>query len=127
MLATSDEVSNCVYRNNLFLGTNANYAYETNARMQACDFDFDGFGGQWKLFLKWNGIRYGTMEDAASVPRLSARPPRRSGHGIPVGECKPPDAVQTQFDVEANDLRLAADSKLWMRAWSWPISTMDTR
>lgn len=111
ILATSDAVSNCVYRNNLFLGTAANYAYETNARMQDCDFDFDGFGGQWNLSLKWNGVRYGTLEEAAErapVYRHAFRvdPATAFQSGI-----KPPAAVQTQFDTEANDLRLAMNSK----------------
>ena len=110
ILATSDVVSNCVYRNNLFLGTAANYAYETNARMQDCDFGFDGFGGQWNLFLKWNGVRYGTLEEAAErapVYRHAFRvdPATAFQSGI-----KPPAAVQTQFDTDANDLRLAMNS-----------------
>ncbi len=111
ILATSADVSNCVYRNNLFLGTTANYAYETNARMQACDFDFDGFGGQWNLFLKWNGIRYGTMEQAAERAPVYRHALRINPDTAFPSGIKPPAAMQTQFDVRANDLRLAAGSK----------------
>src|SRR5271157_3529984 len=35
------------------------------ARMMDCDFDYDGFaGGPYEIFLRWNGIRYGTLEEA---------------------------------------------------------------
>ncbi|HUT10247.1 MAG TPA: right-handed parallel beta-helix repeat-containing protein [Thermoguttaceae bacterium] len=111
LLFANTTVSNCVYRNNLFLGTTANYAYETTAQMHDCDFDFDGFGGQWELFLKWNGTRYATLEDAADdspayrhAVRLDPEKAFRSG-------VKPPDAVQTQFDVELNDLQLSPTSR----------------
>ncbi len=71
VLSTNSSVSNCVYRNNLFLGTTASHAYESTAPMLDCDFDFDGFGGQWKVFLKWNGVRYATMQEAANSPSES--------------------------------------------------------
>jgi hypothetical protein len=111
ILATDDAVSNCVYRNNLFLGTTANYAYETNARMQACDFDFDGFGGQWNLFLKWNGVRYGSLGDAAERAPVYQHAVSVDPATVFQSAVKPPSAVQTRFGVEANDLRLAAASK----------------
>ena len=105
ILSTSAAVSNCTSRNNLFLGTSANYGYESSAPMQACDFDYDGFGGQWKLFLKWNGQRYATIEDARrSAPvykhavRVDPAAAFRSG-------VKPPADVAKQFPVETNDLR----------------------
>ncbi len=107
LLFTSGTVSNCVCRNNLFLGTTGNYAYESTARMQACDFDFDGFGGQGELFLKWNGVRYATLEDAtqrspAYRHAVSVSPDAAFQSGV-----KPPDAAQAQFGVEVNDLRLS--------------------
>ena len=64
MLLTTEPVTNCVSRNNLFLGTSANYGFENMARMRDCDFDYDGFGGQWKLFMKFNGVRYASIEEA---------------------------------------------------------------
>ena len=111
VLSTNDAVSNCVYRNNLFLGTTANYAYESTARMRDCDFDFDGFGGQWKLFLKWNGVRYATMEDAAESSPVYRHAVRVNPDTAFQSGVKPPDAAQTQFDVEVNDLRLSPASR----------------
>jgi hypothetical protein len=64
-LFTPLKVSNSVFRNNLFIGTGGPYAFENNAPMVDCDFDYDGFGGgPWKIFLKWNDTRYSTIEEA---------------------------------------------------------------
>ena len=58
-------VRNIVYRNNLFIGTDGGFAYENTAKMQEADFDYDGFGGgPYGKFLKWNGVRYTTMQEA---------------------------------------------------------------
>lgn len=63
-LFTPDSVRNTVFRNNLFIGTTAPFAFENTAKMVDCDFDYDGFGGgPWKLFLKWNEVRYATFEE----------------------------------------------------------------
>ena len=72
VLLTSEPVRNSVYRNNLFIGTGGNYAYECNPPMIDCDFDYDGFGGgPWKLFLKWNNVRYATAQEARGRPRFT--------------------------------------------------------
>jgi len=106
ILQTREAASNCVSRNNLFIGSAASYAYENTAPMRDCDFDYDGFGGQWKLFLKWNGVRYATMEEV----RKSAPVYRHVVHVDPAGlfqsGIKPPADVARQFPVESNDLRL---------------------
>jgi hypothetical protein len=108
LLMTNDAVSNCVYRNNLFLGTTANYAYESTGRMQGCDFDVDGFGGRWKLFLKWNGERYETLEAAAQSSPVYRRAVYVNPDTAFQSSVKPPDTAQTRFAVEVNDLRLSA-------------------
>ncbi len=110
MLFTGDAVSNCIHRNNLFLGTVANYAYESTARMQNCDFDFDGFGGQWKLFLKWNGARYESMEDAAERAPVYRRARFVNPETAFQSAIKPPGEARTQFALEVNDLRLSPKS-----------------
>ncbi len=64
-LGTSERVRNCVTRNNLFVGTGGPYAFECGALMEGCDFDYDGFAGRepFRMFLKWNGARYGTLAE----------------------------------------------------------------
>ncbi len=61
---TNQSVHNSRTRNNLFIGTDGDYAYESSAKMKDCDFDYDGFGGgPWKFFLKWNNQRYRTLDE----------------------------------------------------------------
>jgi len=79
--------------------------------MQDCDFDLDGFGGQWKQFLKWNGARYETIEDAAD----SAPVYRHARFVNPVttfqSGIKLPDEVKARFATGVNDLRLSPKSE----------------
>ena len=64
VLWTSERVRNCWTRNNLFVGTAADYAFDSTAPMSDCDFDYDGFGGgPFRLFLRWNGVRYASLQD----------------------------------------------------------------
>ncbi|MCX7049257.1 MAG: right-handed parallel beta-helix repeat-containing protein [Candidatus Sumerlaeota bacterium] len=111
VLSTSEKARNCVYRNNLFIGTDANYAYETTAPMADCDFDYDGFGGgPWGNFLKWNGARYKTLEEVkAKAPvykhAVLVDPATLFASGI-----KQPEDPKKQTDPAANDLRLKAGS-----------------
>lgn len=107
VLQTDDQVSHCVLRNNLFLGTEGNYAFESSAAMQDCDFDNDGFGGQWKLFLKWNGVRYSSLADAAGRSPVYRRAVRVQPATAFRSGLQPPARVETQVAVERNDLRLA--------------------
>ena len=110
VLWTGETVNNCITRNNLFVGTEGNYAYESTAPMRRCDFDYDGFGGTWKQFLKFNRVRYKTIEAARkSAPAyrnvIRVSPARVFASGI-----KPPGDAKTKFDIRVNDLRIKAGS-----------------
>jgi len=64
LLWTSERVRHCVTRNNLFIGTAGDYAFDCTAPMVDCDFDYDGFGGgPFRLFLRWNSTRYATLDE----------------------------------------------------------------
>jgi hypothetical protein len=110
-LWTGAKVRHCVSRNNLFLGTAANYAFESTAPMVNCDFDYDGFGGgPWPNFLKWNGARYKTLAEAkttAPVYRhaVLVEPATLFASGITL-----PADSKKQFDPALIDLRLRAGS-----------------
>ncbi len=103
--------SNCVYRNNIFIGTDANYALEFTGRMTDCDFDYDGWGGgTLGTFAKWNGVRYRTLEDMQKSGALEAHavwvdPGKAFADGL-----LPPTDVETQFPIETNKLWLGPES-----------------
>jgi hypothetical protein len=100
-LYTPDQVHNFVMRNNLFVGTSEHFAYESTAKMVDCDFDYDGFaGGPWKMFLKWNEVRYGSFEEMrAKAPvyrhavRLEAATLFASGAAAPAEPLRPVERV----------------------------------
>jgi hypothetical protein len=106
-VSTSEKVRHCVTRNNLFAGTEGNYALEMGAPAVACDFDFDGFaGGPWKLFLKWNGERYPTFADVrAKAPVYRNAVQLETSSLFAVGLLPPGDEKRIHA---AADLRLKA-------------------
>jgi len=109
VLYTGEAVSNCVMRNNLFVGTAGNYAYETTAPMRGCDFDHDGFGGRWKQFLKWNGRRYATLEAARRSAPVYRHAVRVDPAALFASSPGPPE-IKRPYRPEANDLRLRPGS-----------------
>jgi hypothetical protein len=108
VLATSEKVRNCVYRNNLFIGTEGR-AYDCSPPMIDCDFDYDGFGGaSGNVFLKWNNVRY------ASLAELKRRGPVYR-HAVVVdpatvfaSRISPPSDPKRAIDPRDVDLRLRA-------------------
>jgi hypothetical protein len=107
VLYTGETVRNCVYRNNLFLGTEGNYAYESTAPMEDCDFDYDGFGGgPWQLFLKWNNARYATLAETQEKAPVYRHAVLVDPAGAFASGLLPPDDETKQFDPALNDLRL---------------------
>jgi hypothetical protein len=110
LLSTPEPVRHSMSRNNLFVGTTGNYAFECMAPMRECDFDYDGFaGGPYRLFLKWNGARY------ASVAEVRQRAPgfkhalQLSAEGLFASGLLPPASV-AERRPSSLDFRLAAKS-----------------
>lgn len=108
---TQEPFSNCVTRNNLFVGTSGHYAFECSPRTDGSDFDYDGWaGGPFDLFLKWNDVRYPTFEQMAAkapIERHSVRvdPARLFASGV-----GPPVDPKARYPTDVNDLRLNAGS-----------------
>ena len=112
VLMTPEPVRNSWTRNNLFVGTEANYAFESTAKMVDCDFDYDGFGGgPFKLFLKWNGVRYATSGRGAAgkSPVLKHAVLVDAATAFASGALCPDDVGRQT--VNTVDLRLSARSK----------------
>ncbi|MBT3201228.1 MAG: hypothetical protein HN350_15110, partial [Phycisphaerales bacterium] len=110
VLWTGEQVTGCITRNNLFIGTQGNYAYESTAPMKRCDFDYDGFGGQWKQFLKFDRVRYKTMEAARKSAPVYRNAIRVNPATVFASGVKPPGDPKAKFDLQVNDLRLKANS-----------------
>jgi len=103
-------VENCVYRNNIFVGTSANYGYESTAPMKRCDFDYDGYGGEWKQFIKWNRKRYDTMAELKNGPVYRNAVRLDPATVFKAGDMRPKD-VKKHHPIKENDLRLSEESK----------------
>ena len=107
LLYTSAPVHHCVLRNNLFIGTNGNYAYECDAPMVDCDFDYDGFGGgPWKQFLKWNNVRYATMAEVREKAPVYKHAVLIDAATVFASGIKPPDEWASLHTPASIDLRL---------------------
>jgi hypothetical protein len=109
-LMSSVPVSNCLSRNNLFVGTQGNYAFENLAPMQGCDFDYDGFAGRWKLLLKWNGVRFAAADDVRWTAPVYRHLVVLDPKAVFQSGILPPEDSSRAFAPNVNDLRLAADS-----------------
>jgi hypothetical protein len=110
MLMSAEPVSNCVSRNNLFVGTEGNYAFETTAPMQGCDFDYDGFAGRWKLLLKWNGARFQSPDDVRWTAPVYRHVVLLEPQAVFASGAVAPEDTATQYAPAVNDLRLASGS-----------------
>jgi len=104
-------LSNLVHRNNLFIGTEANYAFESTASIKNSDFDYDGYGGgPWKMFLKWNNVRYSTLDEVKQKSPIYKNAIVVDAAELFASQLKPPEDPKTKFDCTAIDLRLKEGS-----------------
>jgi hypothetical protein len=109
LLYTSEEVRHCLSRNNLYVGTTDRYGMDFLARMTDCNFDYDGFaGGPFEVFLRWNGVRYPTLDDVKRRAPVLRHATQLAVAGFASGATAP-DVVARAFSPPP-DLRLAADS-----------------
>jgi hypothetical protein len=110
-LWTSDRVRNCWSRNNLFVGSLAEYAYDSTAPMVECDFDYDGFaGGPFRSFLRWNRMRYATLAEVRKKAPVEKHAVLIDAASVFASGARPPDDV-ARMQPLSTDLRLAARSQ----------------
>jgi hypothetical protein len=107
-LSTSDPISNCYSRNNLFVGTQGR-AYDCDAPGKLCDFDYDGFAG-WsgEVFLKWNGVRYATPAEVQAKCPIERHVRSFVAEGLFASGTRAPSNELTVFDRSNVDVRLRA-------------------
>jgi len=103
---TQESFSNCVTRNNLFVGTTGHYAFECNPKTAGCDFDHDGWaGGPFDQFLKWNGVRYATFEQMTTKAPIERHAVRVDPATVFASGARPPADPKKQYPTDVNDLR----------------------
>ncbi|MFB3892689.1 MAG: right-handed parallel beta-helix repeat-containing protein [Phycisphaerae bacterium] len=134
---SSAPVFNCVSRNNLYVGTEANYACEFTCQMADCDFDYDGFAGMlgrhpsspaidagrrgatapaagrktpYDNFLNWNGVQYKTLADVKARSPAERHAVAMDSASVFASGLLPPADDKTQFENTAQDLRLKPGS-----------------
>jgi hypothetical protein len=84
---------------------------EFSPEATACDFDYDGFaGGPFNLFLKWNGKRYKTPQEAREKAPVYKHAKVMEAQGLFATGVQPPESPKKQWPVEQNDLRLKPGS-----------------
>jgi len=111
LLWTSERVRHCVTRNNLFIGTAADYAFDCTAPMVDCDFDYAGFGGgPFRLFLRWNSTRYATLDEVRKRAPVFKHAVLVNAATAFASGALPPTDVNTPRSTPV-DLRLAPGSE----------------
>ena len=106
MLFTNKALSNCVYRNNLFVGTADAYAFQNQAKATDCDYDYDGFaGGPFANFLKWNNVKYATLAEVREKSPIERHAVQVDSNGLFASAAKPPADENVEV-TDAPDLRL---------------------
>jgi hypothetical protein len=79
--------------------------------MKNCDFDYDGFGGgPFKLFMKWNGVRYKSIKDLRSKCPVYRNCISVEAAGCFANGLRAPQDAKQRFATDSNDLQLHADS-----------------
>lgn len=110
LLYTSERVRHSLSRNNVYVGTKAQYGMDFLARMVDCDFDYDGFaGGPFSVFLRWNGVRYGTLDEVRKRAPVLRHAVQLDSHSLFASKTLPPEDVSLAVSVPP-DLRLSANS-----------------
>jgi hypothetical protein len=108
---TTDPVRHGFSRNNLYVGTAADYAMDYTAPMVDCDYDRDGFaGGPFRTILRWNGVRYGSLEELRSRAPVLRHAVVLDAATLFAAGVRPPDDVSKVFGP-AIDLRLSTRSR----------------
>lgn len=117
LVMTSAPMNNILFRNNLFIGTTSEFAMLMDLPIVRCDFDYDGYGGTWKMFQKWHKERAEALSEKL--------PAEKHGVVIQPASCfetklLPPADPKKQADWKKNDLRLAEKSDAIDRGIAMP-------
>lgn len=124
-------VYNCISRNNLFVGTQGQYACDFTPWMAGCDFDYDGFAGMidsrpesapaksppapatgaapsgpFDFFLRWNKRNYRVLEDVRRESPVERHAVQMDAVSVFASGLLAPVNQNTQFKNTTQDFRL---------------------
>ena len=128
---TPASIYNCVSRNNLFVGTEGEYAADLSCPAVDCDFDYDGFAGMlgrhpdlraieapknpnaaprlagpFRRFLHWNGVAYDTLADLKARCPVERHAVQLDSASVFASGVLPPTDEKDRFPNDGQDLRL---------------------
>jgi len=131
---TPATIYNCVSRNNLFVGTEGEYAADLSCPAVDCDFDYDGFAGMtgrhpnspayeapkkpeadptppaagpFRRFLHWNGVKYDTLADVKKNAPAERHAVQLDSTSVFASGLLPPKDHQALFGNTDQDFRLS--------------------
>jgi hypothetical protein len=99
--STKAKASNCMMRNNLFVGTTGS-AIEWDMPFDDADFDYDGFAG-FSLksnFLKFNKVRYATLDEVHAKAPIEKHAVAVDSENLFASGIKAPE-VESTYDDKA--------------------------
>jgi hypothetical protein len=114
LVMTPAHMYNFVVKNNLFVGTEGNYALELSmGKIENTDWDYNGYaGGPWKTFMKWQS---GAANNYATLEDVRTRGPAER-HGVMLDNKQlfasgvmPPE--NNKVEQKPQDLRLSPAAK----------------
>ena len=111
-LYTSAGVERAVSRNDLFIGTQADYAMEFSPPMAKCDFDYDGFGGgPFRSFAKWARVVYPTLQEFRTNGPVEHHATLVEAATVFASGVRVPEPYEVAAPLSGNDLRLSPKSE----------------
>ncbi len=110
MVFTKAPMENCVFRNNLFIGTADAYAFQCQAPTNDCDFDYDGYGGgPFGNFLKWNNVKYPNLATVREKAPIEKHAVQVDSATVFASGAQPPADEKQQVQTPP-DLRLSTNT-----------------
>jgi hypothetical protein len=115
LVMTPAGMYNFVVKNNLFIGTDGNYALEMSmGKIEGTDWDYNGYGGgPWKTFMKW---RSGAANNYKTIEDVRARGPAErhaivlNNQGLFASGAMPPE--NPKVEQKPQDLRINANKAM---------------
>jgi hypothetical protein len=109
-----------VFKNNIFAGTQAGFAFEFTGPMDNCFFDYNGYEGKYVEFCKWGGTVYKTVQELQEGAEIELHAVELVQGGTFKAGIIAPEDIKKKYEIRSNDLRLGESSKAVDKACRLP-------